>query len=148
MKIRHEVCIDNKGDSAKCCDEILTTLGHSPTFKLRADTPDDTVHGAVTISHCDPRTLGDDEVQFRDGRREVATADNVGAWFEEQGHKLVKIVGNTAFGNTIIDLKITDTDEAPTKFHKTTFKRPAVMPTAAECCAKIDAHMKACGMAI
>src|SRR3990167_3481123 len=146
MKIRHEICIYNKGNSAKCCDEILVALGHSPTFKLRADSPDDTVNGAVTIAHCDPRTLGEDVLQFSDGHREVATKDNIGAWFEEQGHKLVKIVGNQAFGNTIIDLKITDTDEAPDKIHKTTFKRPAVMPTEKECCGKIDAHIKKQGL--
>ena len=148
MKIRHEICIDNKGDSAKCCDEILIALGHSPTFKYKADSPTDTVHGALTIAHCDPRTLGKDILQFKNGKREVATADNIGAWFEEQGHKLVKIVGNTAFGNTIIDIKITDTDEAPTKFHKTTFKRPAVLPTAKECCDKINAHLTLKGMAV
>lgn len=148
MKIRHEVCIDNKGDSAKCCDEILTALGHGPAFKLKADTPDDTVHGAVTITHCDPRSLGEDEIQFKDGRREIASKDNIGAWFEEQGHKLVKIVGNTAFGNTIIDLKITDTDEAPTKFRKTTFKRPTMMPSAQECCDKIDAYIMEAKLAV
>ena len=148
MKIRHEVCIDNKCDAEKCCAELLTALGHSPTFKLMADSDSDTVHGAVSIAHCDPRTLGEDELMFKDGRREVATADNIGAWFTEQGHKLVKIVGNKAYGDTIIDLKITDTDEAPNAHHKTTFKRPAVMPTHKGCCDKIDAHMTLCGMAV
>mgnify|MGYP001570629613 CR=1 FL=1 len=147
MKIRHEVCIDNKGNSRKCDEEILIALGHGPGFKLKADTPDDTVHGAVTIAHCDPRTLGEDVLQFRNGAHEVATAGNIGAWFEEQGHKLMKIVGNKAYGNTILDIKITDTDEAPNKLHKTTFKRAAVvLPTAKECCDKINAHLTLKGL--
>ena len=149
MKIRHEVCIDNKGDSAKCCDEILTALGHGPTFKYKADSPTDTVHGALTIAHCDPRILGEDVLQFRNGKRETATADNIGAWFDEQGHKLMKIVGNKAYGNTILDIKITDTDEAPDARHKTTFKRPAsILPTAKECQDKINAHLTLKGIAV
>ena len=141
MKIQHEVCIKTGLSSAAVCQEILTALRSCPEFKLRADTPHDMVHGAVTIAHCDPRALGEDVLAFKDGRKEVATAENINAWFMEQGHKLVEIVGNQAFGNTIIDLKITDTDEAPTKFRKTTFKRPAVMPTEKDCCDKINSHV-------
>ena len=154
MKIRHEICIDNKGDTDKCCNEILVALGHGPGFKLKADTPDDTVHGALTIAHCDPRTLATpgvdsgDVILFADGSIDVATPENIGKWFEEQGHKLLKIVGDKAYGNTIIDIKITDTDEAPNKFHKTTYKRAAVLPTAKDCCDKINAHLTLKGMAV
>lgn len=146
MKITHEICITNGANSAECCDAVLTALGHSSTFKLKADLPTDTVHGAVTIIHCDPCTLGEDILKFQNGQREVATANNVGLWFSEIGHKLMKIVGNKAFCNTIIEIKITDTDELPNASHKTTYKRPAVMPTEEECRSKIDAHMLLCGM--
>lgn len=144
MKIRHEICVGNNITT----DDILTSLGHGPGFKLKADAPDDTVHGAVNISHCDPRTLDVDILQFRDGRREVATADNINAWFVEQGHKLVKIVGNQAYGNTIIDIKITDSDEPPNATHKTTFKRPAAIPTAKALAGKIDAAIVLNGLAV
>lgn len=146
MKITHEICITNGANSAECCDAVLIALGHSSTFKLKADLPTDTVHGAVTIIHCDPCTLGEDILKFQNGQREVATADNVGLWFVEIGHKLVKIVGNKAFCNTIIEIKITDTDEAPNTSHKTTYKRPAVIPTEEECRSKIDAYLLSCGM--
>ena len=146
MKITHEICITNGANSAECCDAVLIALGHSSTFKLKADSLTDTVHGAVTIIHCDPCTLGEDTLRFQNGKREIATADNVGLWFEEIGHKLVKIVGNKAFCNTIIEIKITDTDEAPNTNHKTTYKRPDVMPTQEECRSKIDTHMLLCGM--
>ena len=146
MKIQHEICITNGANSAECCNAVLTALGHSPTFKLKADSPTDTVHGAVTIIHCDPCTLGADTLRFQNGQSQVATADNVGLWFEELGHKLVKIVGNKAFCNTLIEIKITDTDEAPNASHKTTYKRPDVMPTQEECRSKIDAHMLLAGI--
>ena len=150
MKIRHEVCIDNRNTDPKAMsDDLLMALGHCPTFKFKADSPTDTVHGALTIAHCDPRTLGEDVLQFRNGKCEVATADNIGAWFEEQGHKLMKIVGNKAYGNTILDIKITDTDEAPDARHKTTYKRAApILPTAKECQDKINAHLSLKGMAV
>jgi hypothetical protein len=146
MKIQHEICITNGVNSVECCDAVLTALGHSPTFKLKADSPTDTVHGAVTIIHCDPCILGADILRFQNGQSQVATADNVGLWFEELGHKLVKIVGNKAFCNTLIEIKITDTDEAPNASHKTTYKRPDVMPTQEECRSKIDAHMLLAGI--
>jgi len=146
MKITHEICITNGANSTECCNAVLTALGHSPTFKLKSDSHTDTVHGAVTITHCDPCTLGEDTLRFQNGKREIATADNVGLWFEELGHKLVKIVGNKAFCNTLIEIKITDTDEAPNASHKTTYKRPDVMPTQEECRSKIDAHMLLCGI--
>ena len=149
MKIRHEVCIDNKGNSKAVLDEVLVALCHGPGFKYRADSPTDTVHGAVTICNCDPRTFGKDVLQFKDGKREVATAENIDKWFDEQGHKLMKIVGTIAYGNTIVDIKITDTDEAPNKSHLTTYKRVApVLPTAKECCDKINSHLSKMGMTV
>ena len=38
-------------EAEACSDMVLDALGHGPTFKLKADTPDDTVHGSVTIAH-------------------------------------------------------------------------------------------------
>mgnify|MGYP001559233182 FL=1 len=40
--------------SAECSEAVVAALGHGPGFKLKADTPDDTVHGSVTIQWCDP----------------------------------------------------------------------------------------------
>lgn len=37
-----------------CSDWVLAKLGHSPTFKLKADNENDTVHGAVMIRHSVP----------------------------------------------------------------------------------------------
>ena len=34
---------------AECTETVLAALGHGPSFKLKADTPTDTVHGSVTI---------------------------------------------------------------------------------------------------
>lgn len=139
MKIRHEVCIDNKGDTKAVLEDVLVALGHGPSFKYRADSPTDTVHGAVTIHNCDPRTIGE-SILWHDNVVRVLTVDNVAAYFTGQGHKLVKVIGGKAYGNTIIDIKITDTDEAPTPGHKTTYKRAApILPTAKECCDKLDA---------
>lgn len=36
---------------ADCSDAILVKLQHETAFKLRADTPTDTVHGSLTIVH-------------------------------------------------------------------------------------------------
>jgi len=39
--------------AAECSDKILAALGHSVGFNLKAATPDDTVHGWVSITHND-----------------------------------------------------------------------------------------------
>lgn len=47
-------CVARGLTPAQCSDEIVAKLGHGPTFKLKADTSDDTVHGAVMIRHSVP----------------------------------------------------------------------------------------------
>ena len=55
MQIQHEVLLDCSGTTSEACsDACLAVLGHGPDFKLQADTPDDIVHGSVTIAHNDP----------------------------------------------------------------------------------------------
>ena len=44
-------CVGRGITPAQCSDEILLKLGHGPAFKLKADTADDAVHGAVMIRH-------------------------------------------------------------------------------------------------
>jgi len=52
MHITHNVVIDCSAmGAADCSDRCSIGLGHSPDFKLMADTPDDVVNGSVTISH-------------------------------------------------------------------------------------------------
>ena len=36
-----------------CSENILTALGHSETFRLKAEHPTDSVHGSVTVIHND-----------------------------------------------------------------------------------------------
>lgn len=47
-------CVGRGLTPAQCSDEILAKLGHGPTFKLKADTDTDAVHGAVMIRHSVP----------------------------------------------------------------------------------------------
>lgn len=52
MHVVHTKIVDCLAMTAEeCSDQCLVALGHGPGFKLRADTPDDVVHGAVTIAH-------------------------------------------------------------------------------------------------
>lgn len=135
MKIRHEVCLDHDRTQTKDrCAEILAACGHGPTLKMKAADATDTVHGSVSVAFCDTRTLGVDILEFRDGRREVATADNIAAWFQEQGHSLELIQGNKAYGNTIIDVEIYEADEGRKR-------KPATMPAIATIKSSINAAM-------
>lgn len=147
MKTLHSLFIDATGKHRTWVNEqVLLALGHGPDFKLKADTDTDTVHGAVTVEQCNVVSLGVDTLEFFDRHRELASALNVGPWFNEQGIKQVKIIGNKAIGATTIVLKVTDTDEMPNANHKTTFKRPAVMPTDQEVQDKINKHFSALGV--
>lgn len=47
-------CVGRGLTPAQCSDELLAKLGHGPAFRLKADTPTDTVHGAVMIRHAIP----------------------------------------------------------------------------------------------
>lgn len=105
MKTIHEVCIERIGKSGDFHNQIQTAIG---TDSVQA------------ITHCDPRTFGEN-IQWHDGAVREITKDNVAGYFAGQGHMLVKIVGNRAFGNTIIEVE-TDDEKG--------------------CCAKIDAHIK------
>ena len=148
MKIRHEVCFDRKSSKEKNAENvtaILTGLGHGPGFCLCTVAGE--AHGAVTATFCDTRTFGE-KIQWHDGKVREITTDNVAAYFAGQRHKLVKIVGNKAFGNTLIDIEIFETDEAPNDDHTEYRKRPAIMPTAKECCDKINAHLTLNGLAV
>ena len=52
MKITYTKVIDCSAiTAAECSDKCLVALGHSQTFKLKADTPDDVLHGSVSIVH-------------------------------------------------------------------------------------------------
>lgn len=66
MKVTHEIPYKHDGDMQKASDLVLVALGHGPDFKLRADTPNDTVHGAVTITHFDDRLVVEVEVYEQD----------------------------------------------------------------------------------
>jgi len=211
MHIRHEICLDcetkTRSQSLELNDYVLDACGHGPTLRLKADTPEDTVHGSVTIAFCDTVTLaepaavaasiadfelralamgldpqeparakdiiklaaaelGATVLMFQDSHLEVATAENVDAYWRDQGknadgtplHRLEKIVGNKAYGNTVIDVEIYEEDVPvglmkhpwmPGKMlpspRRSTLKRPAVVPTAAHIKSKIDTKMQALG---
>ena len=52
MRVNDTKMIDCSGImSAECSDLFLAALGNGIGFRLRADNPTDTVHGAVTIVH-------------------------------------------------------------------------------------------------
>ena len=94
MHVRHDICMDCDSDVAKTFSQDVLAALETPYCKLHCDLPTDQVHGSVTIAFCDTRMLGEDELSFNDGHRELATAENIGPWWEEQGHRLEKIVGN------------------------------------------------------
>ena len=50
---------------------------------------------------------------FSDGHTEIITADNIEEYFNDQGHELSHIVGNQAFGKTIIDVEVYEADCPP-----------------------------------
>jgi hypothetical protein len=55
MHIEYQRVIDcSSMTSAECSDRCLAALGHGVDFALKADTPADTVHGALSITHNDP----------------------------------------------------------------------------------------------
>lgn len=55
MHLLHKIVLDCSSIPAEeCSDAIIVALEHGPDFKLRADKPDDTVHGSVTINHNSP----------------------------------------------------------------------------------------------
>ena len=55
MHVIHNKVIDCSAmTAAECSDQMLVELQHGTDFKLRADTPDDTVHGSVSIVHNTP----------------------------------------------------------------------------------------------
>ena len=55
MHVIHRKVIDCSAITAAACSDLhLAALLHGPAFKLKADTPDDTVHGSVTIAHNAP----------------------------------------------------------------------------------------------
>lgn len=140
MHVRHHICVDcDRASKFKVTDDVLVALGHGPDFKLRPDTPEDTVHGSVSVAFCFTRTLGVDILMFQDGHTEVASADNIDAWWQEQGHRLERVVGNKAYGNTMVDVELYDNDELPTPEHGTTIRRAVNWPTAAEIRRRLDA---------
>jgi hypothetical protein len=47
-------CVGMGLTPAQCSDNILAKLGHGPAFRLKADAPGDTVHGALMIRHSLP----------------------------------------------------------------------------------------------
>jgi len=145
MKITHNVCISAPIELLECttlANSLMDALGHNEEMKLKANHPLDTVSGRVTIQWCEVRALGLDILEFRNGRREVATAENIGEWFYEQGHWLVMIDGNEAYGNTVVSVQYTENDEAPTATRKTTLKACFEIPNAADVKASIDFFFK------
>jgi len=145
MKITHNVCISAPIELLECttvANSLMDALGHNEEMKLKANHPLDTVSGRVTIQWCEVRALGLDILEFRNGRREVATAENIGEWFYEQGRWLVMIDGNEAYGNTVVSVQYTENDEAPTATRKTTLKACFEIPNAADVKASIDSFFK------
>ena len=139
MHVKHNICLDCSPErTGELSNSILTALGHGPALKLRADLPTDTVHGSVTMAFCDTRTLGVDELLFQDGHVEIATAQNIDAWWREQGHQLDHIVGNKAHGNTIVDVELYDAEVLPNSGHKSTLARAVNRPTVADIRTKLD----------
>ena len=52
MQVIHTKLIDCSGITAAACyDLCLAALGHGLGFALRANLPDDVVHGYVTVAH-------------------------------------------------------------------------------------------------
>lgn len=148
MKILHEICLDRKSNTvqnAKNVNDILAGLGHGPGFYLCPVANE--AHGSVSITFCDTRTFGE-KIKWGDGVVREITVDNVAAYFVGQGHKLVKIVGNLAFGNSLITIEVYETDEAPNDNHADFRKRPATIPTAKECCDRINAYLTLKGLAV
>ena len=47
-------CVGMGLTPVQCSDQILTKLGHGPTFKLKADNENDIVHGAIMVAHLLP----------------------------------------------------------------------------------------------
>jgi len=142
MHITHFKVIDKQGKtSQEYSDMCRGVLGESPTFKLMADNEEDTVHGFISITFCDPRVLGVDELLFQDGTVEIASVDNIADYWAEQGHRLDHIDGNTAWGQSIIEVEIYNADSLPSPAHKTTLKRPDNMPTRAEIHRLLDAGL-------
>lgn len=142
MRVTHEICIAAPADAKACqalMDALLVALGHGPDIKFKAEHAEDTVSGRATVEWCEARALGADVLEFRDGHRETACAENIGAWFEEQGHRLMKIDGSTAYGNTIVHVQYTERDESPAPGRRTTLQRAIAMPTEAEVRERIDA---------
>jgi hypothetical protein len=143
MKVLHEICLDHdssdKEATAALMQRVYAALGHGPEFRWYADSPKDTVHGRIIeMRICDTRLLGSDILEFRDGSQEVASADNIARWFEELGHRLVRIEGNKAFGNTLVHLQVTENAEAPNAFRKTTLARSTEAPSEEEIRRRLD----------
>ena len=131
MKLTHEICIDHdssiSGATSARLQQVLDVIGHDPVnCSFVAASQDGIVHGRIIeILWCDSRILGLDKIGFKDGHVELASAENINAWFNEQGHRLMKIEGFKAFGNTIIRLQITELDEDATLDRKSTLMRPS-----------------------
>lgn len=153
MEVIHELSFDHDTRrTAARSEEIHLALGHGPSFKLEANTVpngDDVVHGAVTITFCDTRTFGE-YIMFSDAHVEEITEHNIERYFNGQGHRLVSVLGNQAFGNTIVKVTVYEEDDPPRRLlfprieggfyptHDTYWKRPWPMPTIEEIHRRLD----------
>jgi len=53
-----------------CSDKVLAALHHGSNFRLRADSPTDTVHGAVSIVHHEPPILHEVTIELYEAAEE------------------------------------------------------------------------------
>ena len=128
-----EIVVDFDSSDRKTAQElhnkIVDALGHGPLLRLFADKRTDDVMGCIrSIAWCDTRLLGVDTLQFQDGHMELANAKNIDCWWREQGHRLMKIEGFKAMGNTIVVIDFYDNVETTSWKHKTTFVKAKSIP--------------------
>ena len=132
--ITKEIVIDFDSSCHETAQEmhnkICDAIGHGPLLRIFAGKSTDDVMGCIrSIAWCDTRLLGVDTLQFKDRHMELSSKDNIDRWWREQGHRLMKIEGHKAFGNTIVVIDFYDKVEEPSWRHTTTFIRPRAAPT-------------------
>jgi hypothetical protein len=151
MTVTHDLSFPHfYKDSMARSEQIHLALGHGDDLKLKADYAEDVVHGKVRIDFCDTRTFGE-HVLFRDAHMEEITERNIERYFQDQGHRLVSIVGDQAFGNTIVMVGIYEEEDAPRHLlsgrpeggfyhvHDSHWKRPTPFPTEEDIHQRLDA---------
>lgn len=128
-------------DPITCSDELLTSLGNSPGFKLKADSPTDTVNGSVSVKFCNPILIDSEaKVAFRNGQIKEATLENIAAWLTEQGHRVERIDGNMVYCDSIIRVELYEKDRMSDGRGTVKIRKPLVRPSTDEIKTRITIH--------